>query len=378
MLTFLAVLATLHFPFALAAGGAIGFLLVPDPVGVVQCEPYTIQWQGGTAPFSVTVQDPVTAGDIYAFWADVSTNSILWTVDDLPKGSTPLPFLVSVTDSNGTTATSRAETVQAGTIPLDSSGLCTASTNTSTTNTSTTDTTTTTTSTSASTTPSPTTNTQTSTKATTARSTGSTAASSGSSPASTADASSASGTVTTVKKVSSGTIAGAVVGGVVLIALLGTVFQVLHKRHRKQLLADLTENDYHLALSGRQPAAEVVVEKPLPAFYEHPTPGSTPPPSSGYYHDASPPLQSYPPSGYSHKPLPSPYHDTTYYSNPHPADVSAQQMERQINIVQQEINGMQHSNVTAHTQALQNQVNTMRVELERLKSERPDQVVPRM
>jgi regulator of replication initiation timing len=47
-------------------------------------------------------------------------------------------------------------------------------------------------------------------------------------------------------------------------------------------------------------------------------------------------------------------------------DVASQQMEleRQIGVMQQEINGMQ---TAAHTQTLQNQVNTMRGELERLR-----------
>jgi hypothetical protein len=50
-------------------------------------------------------------------------------------------------------------------------------------------------------------------------------------------------------------------------------------------------------------------------------------------------------------------------------DIASQQMEleRQINVMQQEINGMQYANAAVHTQALQNQVNTMRGELGRLR-----------
>ncbi|KAJ7706871.1 hypothetical protein B0H17DRAFT_571409 [Mycena rosella] len=126
MLTLLTAFATFNFfPYVLAAGGAIGFLLVPDPTGVVQCDLYTINWQGGTAPFRASVQDPADASIIYASFSGVSTNSVVWDVDHLAVGSIPLSFLISVTDSTGTTATSRAETVQAGTKPLDSSGLCT-------------------------------------------------------------------------------------------------------------------------------------------------------------------------------------------------------------------------------------------------------------
>jgi hypothetical protein len=50
-------------------------------------------------------------------------------------------------------------------------------------------------------------------------------------------------------------------------------------------------------------------------------------------------------------------------------NIASQQMEleRQINVMQQEINGMQYANAAVHTQALQNQVNTMRGELGRLR-----------
>ncbi|KAJ7143138.1 hypothetical protein C8R43DRAFT_576938 [Mycena crocata] len=126
MLTLLALLASLYLSVVRCspAGGAIDFLLVGDPTGVVQCEPHTLTWQGGTAPFAVTVQDPVNSGDIYAFWAGVADNSILWDVDKIPKGSLPLSFLVQVVDVKGTKATSRTEIVTVGTTPLDASGLC--------------------------------------------------------------------------------------------------------------------------------------------------------------------------------------------------------------------------------------------------------------
>ncbi|KAJ6526253.1 hypothetical protein DFH09DRAFT_170376 [Mycena vulgaris] len=382
MLTFFALLAALYLPFAHAAGGAVGFLIVGDPTGVVQCAPYLINWQGGTAPFAVSVIDPDNASTIpYAFFDLVSGNSVTWNVDNLPIGSIPLAFQVSVTDSNGIIATSRTETIQAGTMQLTSSGLCTTTPSTGSTDTTTSDTSDTTSTTSTADTTSTTstadtnTNTQanTQTNPTSTQKTAATKSGSGSSssaPTSSADASSASGTVTT-KKLSSGVIAAAAVGGVILLGVLGAAFFFLRKRHQKQLLADLTENDYHLALGGGKPLAESVAEKPLPSFYEHPTPGSTPPSEShhsGYYHNAMPAPQAYPPTGQYHEPQHSPYHDAPY-SPPHPVDVASQQreLERQIEVIQQEINGMMYSNAAAHTQTLQAQVNTMRGELDRLK-----------
>ncbi|KAJ6531085.1 hypothetical protein B0H19DRAFT_1190320 [Mycena capillaripes] len=373
MLTFFAVLATLYIRSILAAGGAADFVVVSDPVGVVQCDEYTLQWTGGVGPFSVQVTDPVETGDIYFFNAVVLENSIVWPVDKLGISITPttfpLPFIVSVTDMGSSqTFTSRAETVQAATIPLDASGLCTSLVPAGSSNTNPTDTTS---SSSSTTSPSP--PSQTSTPDAPTSPTGfptksgfnsktSSASSGKSSPSSSsaADASAASGTATTPKKISSGAIAGGVVGGVILIALLGIIFAFLRRRHQKALLEDLTAHDYHLEL-------HVGEEKPLPAFYEPIKPSSTPPPhphpSSGYYHDASPSVHSHPSSGYL--PESQPYHDAPYPPPQH-IDVAAQQMEleRQINVMQQEINGMQYA---AHTQALQNQVNTMRGELERLR-----------
>ncbi|KAJ7772917.1 hypothetical protein DFH07DRAFT_937470 [Mycena maculata] len=292
MLTFLASLALLSFPLvARAAGGAIGFLIVSDPLGAVQCQDITLEWTGGTAPFTVSVEDPT---------------------------------LVSVTDATGDTATSRTESVAAGTTPLDASGLC----ETGTANTSTTSSPSLTT-TSGQTTVDTNTNTNTGTTGTSAIATAQTQLRRRRNlrfiliqfrPASTAnasDSSSASGTATPAKKISSGTIAGAVVGGVALIALLGTAFQVLSKRHQKQLLADLTETDYHLHLDDR--AREAPVRAVSLRW------------------------------GRSIRSL-------------------AAELERQINVMQQELNGMQYSNAAAHNQALQSQLNTMRGELERIRT----------
>ncbi|KAJ7878988.1 hypothetical protein B0H14DRAFT_1621548 [Mycena olivaceomarginata] len=128
MLTFFVVLASgLHIRSARAAGGALDFLEVHDPVGVVQCDQYNLTWQGGVPPFSVQVRDPVQQGNIYAFWAIVQDDFILWDVDKLgvAPGSLPLTFEVAVSDSTGTTATSRTESVAPATIALDASGLCT-------------------------------------------------------------------------------------------------------------------------------------------------------------------------------------------------------------------------------------------------------------
>ncbi|KAJ6622936.1 hypothetical protein B0H10DRAFT_864805 [Mycena sp. CBHHK59/15] len=238
MLTFFTVLAILPIPLTLAAGGAVNFLLVPDPTGVTQCDPYTIKWQGGTPPYSVTVQDPVNAGDIYAFWAVVEDTSIEWTVDDLTGVTFPLAFLISVVDATGDNAMSRAETIQAATVPLDSSGLCTTTGSTDSTSSSSSSSSSSTTSASSSA-ASTNSNTKSQTSSETASQaskpgssasaifTASAAQSSNSSATSTADASSASGAVTTTKEVSSGAIAGAVVGGVALLAFVGTAFQTI-------------------------------------------------------------------------------------------------------------------------------------------------------
>ncbi|KAJ7907315.1 hypothetical protein B0H13DRAFT_2332481 [Mycena leptocephala] len=260
MLTFFAVFATLPYYIspALAAGGALGFLLVPDPVGVVQCEQYTIQWQGGVAPFSVQVRDPVEAGNIYFFNAIVSTNSIVWVVDKLgvAPGSFPLPFLVAVTDSAGSISTSAAETVAPATIPLDSSGLCTSISTARNTGTSDPGTSSSSSSSSAPTTDSDTTTSTTPTtspKASVTKSGSSSSSSIGSgSGSSSASTAAASGAAAPHKKISSGAIAGAVVGGVILISLLGAIFGVLRQRHHKALMDDLTANDYHLELHGKK------------------------------------------------------------------------------------------------------------------------------
>ncbi|KAJ7766632.1 hypothetical protein B0H16DRAFT_368865 [Mycena metata] len=168
--------------------------------------------------------------------------------------SLPLSFLVSIMDSTPKTATSRAENITAGTISLDSSGLCTAfSADPTDPNSGSTDTTValSSSSTSLSATPqSSSTSSATSGKTSpTGTATSSpTSPASASAPTSTADAASASGTAATHKNISSGAIAGGVVGGVVLLALLGTAFQYLRKRHRKMLLDDITETNHHLAL----------------------------------------------------------------------------------------------------------------------------------
>ncbi|KAF7337847.1 hypothetical protein MVEN_02007600 [Mycena venus] len=127
MLTFFAVLASLHYiRFAFATRRADEFLFI-NPVGVVQCEEYTIQWRGGFAPFAVTINDPteLLGGTTYASWTGVSTNSLVWVVDILPKGSIPLPIQVMVVDATGNIGYSAKETIQPGTIALDSFGLCT-------------------------------------------------------------------------------------------------------------------------------------------------------------------------------------------------------------------------------------------------------------
>ncbi|KAJ7481049.1 hypothetical protein B0H11DRAFT_2232965 [Mycena galericulata] len=278
MLTFLVLLGVLNLPFALAAGGAAGFLIVSDPVGAVQCENFTLQWEGGTPPFTVTVEDSSAFSGIdLASWTGIETQSIVWTVEGLPLAlALPLPFLVRVVDSAGGNSTSRTESIVAGSIALNESDECTSigAGDTSIP--------------SSSTTPSPTTPQTSQTSATSdtksptsnigpTKSGASSTSPSSKSPTATSGTSSASasGTVATAKKISSGTIAGAVVGGIALIALLGTTFQVLSKRHQKKLLEDLTKNNYHRALDDRKPPSEVLVEKPLPAFYEPFTPDGT-------------------------------------------------------------------------------------------------------
>ncbi|KAF7364028.1 hypothetical protein MSAN_01061500 [Mycena sanguinolenta] len=389
MLTFFFAFASLYLPSALAAGGALGFLIVSDPIGVVQCDQYNLTWQGGVPPFSVQVEDPAEAGNIYAFFADVEDEFVLWDANNLgvEPGSFPLAFLVAVTDSTATTATSKSESIQPATIPLDSSGQCTTIVTSSSSDSgpsssppSTPASSSTPSSSPSSTTPSlqqsDSAQSQTSTSPTSsAPSGGSSSASTVSHTSSPASAPNVSETTTAKKKISSGDIAGVVVGGIVLISLLGTIFAWLRRRHQKAILDELTENDYHLTLYGKNPPPPDVPEKPLPAFYEPMRPGSAAPTqsSSASQHDAFPAIQSgYLPASESQL---APYH-----SAPHPPplmpqpqmplDVASQQMEleRQINVMQREINDMQYTNAAGHTQALQNQVNAMRGELERMRT----------
>ncbi|KAJ7246364.1 hypothetical protein C8J57DRAFT_1523495 [Mycena rebaudengoi] len=70
----LVVMLSAILPFATAQKGT--FTNIADPVGVVQCLPYTFQWTGGEAPWEVTVES--TLGEHY-LEKTMQTNSLTWT-----------------------------------------------------------------------------------------------------------------------------------------------------------------------------------------------------------------------------------------------------------------------------------------------------------
>ncbi|KAJ7286499.1 hypothetical protein C8J57DRAFT_1287828 [Mycena rebaudengoi] len=387
MLTFFtATLAALCVPLARAAGGSL--MLVTAPVGVTQCVPYTIEWSGGTPPYSVTVHDPV-AGDIYAFWAFATDHSQVWTVDSIPKAQCPLPFVISVTDSTGINALSSSSSVQVGPMQLDSSGLCTTNKLTAAEPDNT----------SASV---PANTSQESKPATSSRDSASlpSGASKSSGSAGASAATNSGEGVPTTKKISSGTIAGAVIGGIVLISFLGAVIAFLHRRHQKHILADLKLSEHHLALAGAKPAASATsLNTCRKAAAGLPPPDSRPqaehyhdalspqpyPPAAGYYdhpparhaspyHDAPSP-QAYPPTGYyDHPPPPppvnqtySPYHDARPLPAEPPASAPQTDIEHQISVLQRQVDSLDRSRDAARAQELQSQLTAMKVEAARIR-----------
>ncbi|KAJ7336187.1 hypothetical protein DFH08DRAFT_878043 [Mycena albidolilacea] len=98
--------------------------VIADPVGVVQCLPYTFTWTVGTPPYDMSVYDAqsselfnVVTNDTNATWTPV--NGVGATADS------PVEFNVLIQDGGPfSVSRSTAENITAGSIAVDSSGRC--------------------------------------------------------------------------------------------------------------------------------------------------------------------------------------------------------------------------------------------------------------
>ncbi|KAJ7788404.1 hypothetical protein B0H14DRAFT_2948851, partial [Mycena olivaceomarginata] len=98
--------------------------VIADPVGVVQCLPYTFTWTVGTPPYDMSVYDAqsselfnVVTNNTNATWTPV--NSVGATADS------PVEFNVLIQDGGPfSVSRSTAENITAGSIAVDSSGRC--------------------------------------------------------------------------------------------------------------------------------------------------------------------------------------------------------------------------------------------------------------
>ncbi|KAJ7504445.1 hypothetical protein B0H11DRAFT_517521 [Mycena galericulata] len=99
-------------------------ITVTDPVGAVQCLPYTFSWSGGIPPYIVLVQSPSyneLVPDIQTF-NDVNGTSITWNQTQGFTG--PVLFTLAVLDSTDALGTSAQETLAVGDVAVDEAGNC--------------------------------------------------------------------------------------------------------------------------------------------------------------------------------------------------------------------------------------------------------------
>ncbi|KAJ7135886.1 hypothetical protein C8R44DRAFT_729426 [Mycena epipterygia] len=98
---------------------------IADPVGVVQCLPYTFTWTGGVPPYDVGVYGAFSGGTPL-FSAVTNDTNVTWTPVDGVGATADLPVDFNVVirdDSLYSNSNSASENITAGSIAVDSTGL---------------------------------------------------------------------------------------------------------------------------------------------------------------------------------------------------------------------------------------------------------------
>ncbi|KAJ7053274.1 hypothetical protein C8F01DRAFT_1375179 [Mycena amicta] len=119
------ILCNSNLPGDDGSGDAPTQAVIADPVGVVQCLPYTFTWTGGVPPYNFAIynDDNENIFDI----ADINDTSLTWTptqgVGATPDASVKFTALISDT-STFSSSQSAEEEITAGSIAVDAHGNC--------------------------------------------------------------------------------------------------------------------------------------------------------------------------------------------------------------------------------------------------------------
>ncbi|KAF7356648.1 hypothetical protein MVEN_00999300 [Mycena venus] len=101
-------------------------ITVKDPVGAVQCLPYTFSWTGGTPPYSAEVSSK-GYNDIFPalkLFNNISDTSVTWYPDAGYTGPVKFTFVVMDSAVPYNQGESAEETLAVGDVTVDQDGLC--------------------------------------------------------------------------------------------------------------------------------------------------------------------------------------------------------------------------------------------------------------